>query len=101
MYVCILAATESRRITMNDPQLHTQTPYDGLPMPQRLGAVLAAAPVAGSLVGPLHPGALGGTGLAAMAAGLVSLAGAAALAGSAVSFLRLRLPLPEALVRRK
>ncbi|MDE6711229.1 MAG: MFS transporter, partial [Alistipes sp.] len=29
------------------------------------------------------------------------VAGAAALAGSAVSFLRLRLPLPEALVRRK
>lgn len=99
MYVCILAATESRRITMNDPQLHTQTPYDGLPMPRRLGAVLAAAPVVGSLVGSLHPGALGGTGLAAMAAGLVSLAWLPEqpVAGDIVW----RLPLPEALVRRK
>ena len=43
MYVCNLAAAESRRITMNDPQLHKQAPYDGLPMPRRLGAVLAVA----------------------------------------------------------
>lgn len=146
--------------------------------------IVAVAPAAGILVGRLHPGALGGTGLAAMAAGLAALAwlpaepstadivwrlavggagfalfqspnnsmliasappersgsasgmlatarltgqttgaalmallfhvlpdastraalllaATAALAGSAVSFLRLRLPLPEALVRRK
>jgi len=146
--------------------------------------IVAVAPAAGMLVGRLHPGALGGTGLAAMAAGLSALAwlpaepsaadivwrlalggagfalfqspnnsmliasappersgsasgmlatarltgqttgaalmallfhavpdrstraalavaAAAALAGSAVSFLRLRLPLPESLVRRK
>ena len=146
--------------------------------------IVAVAPAAGMLVGRLHPGALGGTGLAAMAAGLAALAwvpagpagahlvwrlalggagfalfqspnnsmliasappersgsasgmlatarltgqttgaalmallfhavpdrstraalavaAAAALAGSAVSFLRLRLPLPESLVRRK
>ena len=146
--------------------------------------IVAVAPVAGMLVGRLHPGALGGTGLAAMAAGLAALAwlpaepsaagtvwrlalggagfalfqspnnrmliasappgrsgsasgmlatarltgqttgaalmallfhampdrstraalavaAAAALAGSAVSFLRLGLPLPESLVRRK
>ncbi len=146
--------------------------------------IVAVAPAAGMLVGRLHPGALGGTGLAAMAAGLAALAwlpaepsaadivwrlalggagfalfqspnnsmliasappersgsasgmlatarltgqttgaalmallfhavpdrstraalavaAAAALAGSAVSFLRLGLPLPESLVRRK
>ncbi len=146
--------------------------------------IVAVAPAAGMLVGRLHPGALGGTGLAAMAAGLAALAwlpaepsaadivwrlalggagfalfqspnnsmliasappersgsasgmlatarltgqttgaalmallfhavpdrstraalavaAAAALAGSAVSFLRLRLPLPESLVHRK
>ena len=146
--------------------------------------IMVAAPVAGVLVGRIHAGALGGTGLAAMAAGLAALAwlpdapatwdivwrlalggvgfalfqspnnsiliasappersgsasgmlatarltgqtvgaaamallfhvvpdnaprtallaaGAAALAGSAVSFMRLSLPLPDALVRRK
>jgi len=36
--------------------------------------IMVAAPVAGALVGRIHAGALGGTGLAAMAAGLVSLA---------------------------
>lgn len=146
--------------------------------------IMVAAPVAGMLVGRVHAGALGGTGLAAMAAGAAALAwlpahpstldivwrlalggigfglfqspnnsiliasappersgsasgmlatarlvgqtsgaaamallfhvvpddstrmalrvaAAAALAGSAVSFLRLGLPLPESLVRRK
>ena len=146
--------------------------------------IMVAAPAAGMLVGRIHAGALGGTGLAAMAAGLAALAwlpeapttfdivwrlalgglgfalfqspnnsiliasappersgsasgmlatarltgqtvgaalmallfhllpdhaprtalglaGLAALAGSAVSFVRLRLPLPEALVRPK
>ncbi len=36
--------------------------------------IVAVAPAAGMLVGRLHPGALGGTGLAAMAAGLAALA---------------------------
>lgn len=36
--------------------------------------IVIAAPVAGMLVGRIHPGALGGTGLAAMAAGLAALA---------------------------
>lgn len=146
--------------------------------------IVVTAPVAGLLVGRIHAGVLGGTGLAAMAAGLTALAwlpetpttfdivwrlvlggfgfaffqspnnsmliasappqrsgsasgmlatarllgqttgaaamallfhavpadaprtalaaaGVAALAGSAVSFARLRLPLPEALVRRR
>ncbi|MDE6507303.1 MAG: MFS transporter [Alistipes sp.] len=36
--------------------------------------IVVVAPAAGMLVGRLHPGALGGTGLAAMAAGLAALA---------------------------
>lgn len=48
MYVCSSAAAVSRRsdksrMKMNDSALPARVPYDGLPMPQRLGAVLAVA----------------------------------------------------------